>query len=203
MEFDLWKYRGDVRAMQKLREERLEEEQIKKSQIESRQTRNSQTKKLVMAAMFASLICVATLILRIPSPFKGYIHLGDGIVLLAGWLLPPAYSFLASGIGAALADMLSGYAVYIPVTFFVKGIMAQITYFGALLFCKKWSATSSWIISGTLAVIVMVLGYFAFEWILYGQAAILNIPMNTVQGVAGIATGVALVKALKKQNRFK
>ncbi len=163
---------------------------------------DGKTKKLVTAAVFASLICVATLILRIPSPFKGYIHLGDGIVLLAGWLLPPAYSFLAAGVGAALADVFSGYTVYAPVTFIVKGIMAQIAYFCFLVLSKKVSEAISWLISGGLAVALMVLGYFAFEWILYGEAAVFNIPLNAVQGFAGVVIGTALVKSLKKQMRL-
>ncbi len=150
--------------------------------------------------MFASLICLATMILRVPSPFKGYIHLGDSIVLLAGWLLPPAYSFLAAGIGAALADLFSGYAVYAPVTFIIKGIMAQIAYFGVTLLRKTLSPAISQIISGGISAAFMVLGYFVFEWILYEQAAVLNIPLNILQGVVGIVIAVILVKSLKNKS---
>ena len=76
---------------------------------------NNKTKKIVMAAMFAALCCVATMIIKIPSPLKGYINLGDCVVLLSGWMLSPAYAFLAAGIGSALADLFSGYLVYAPV----------------------------------------------------------------------------------------
>ena len=63
------------------------------------------TRKIVMSAMFAALVCIATMMIRIPSPLKGYLNLGDGIVLLAGWMLPPFYGFLAAGAGSALADL--------------------------------------------------------------------------------------------------
>ena len=63
------------------------------------------TKKVVTASMLAALVCVATMIIKIPSPLKGYINLGDCIVLLSGWLLSPLYGFLAAGIGSALADI--------------------------------------------------------------------------------------------------
>ena len=61
----------------------------------------SQTQKLVTAALLAALTCIATMIIKIPSPMKGYLNLGDCVVLLAGWLLSPMYGFLAAGIGSA------------------------------------------------------------------------------------------------------
>ena len=67
---------------------------------------NTRTKKIVMAAMLAALACVATMIIKIPSPLKGYLNLGDCIVLVAGWMLSPTYGFLAAGLGSALADLL-------------------------------------------------------------------------------------------------
>ena len=67
---------------------------------------NSKTKKLVMAALLAALCCVATMIIKIPSPLKGYLNLGDCVVLLAGWLLSPLYGFLAAGAGSACGVVL-------------------------------------------------------------------------------------------------
>ena len=57
------------------------------------------TQRIVIAAMMASLVCVATMVVKIPSPLNGYLNLGDCVVLLAGWMLSPAYGFLAAGIG--------------------------------------------------------------------------------------------------------
>ena len=86
-----------------------------------------------MAALFASLVCVATMIVKIPSPMKGYLNLGDCVVLLCGWLLSPLYGFLAAGLGSALADLFSGYIIYAPATFIIKGGMALIAYYCHLL----------------------------------------------------------------------
>ena len=63
------------------------------------------TQKIVIAALLAALTCVATMIIKIPSPLKGYLNLGDCIVLLAGWMLSPVHGFLAAGLGSALADV--------------------------------------------------------------------------------------------------
>lgn len=166
--------------------------------------KNNVTKKIVTASILAALVCVATMIIKIPSPFKGYINLGDGIVLISGWLLSPAYGFLAAGIGSGLADILSGYALYAPVTFIVKGVMALVAYWGFSLLHKKLGTQFSRIISGVLSEICMVLGYFVFEAILYGiAAAAMNITANIVQGVAGVAIGTVLMQLFEKYKIFK
>ena len=85
----------------------------------------SKTKKLVMASLMAALVCVATMIIKIPSPLKGYLNLGDGIVLLAGWMLLPGYGFLAAGLGSALADLFLSYITYAPATFVIKGTLVD------------------------------------------------------------------------------
>ena len=48
--------------------------------------------KLVLAAMFAALGCVATMIIRIPTiGTSGYVNIGDTVVLLAAWVLGTFY----------------------------------------------------------------------------------------------------------------
>lgn len=162
---------------------------------------NAKTKNMVMAALFAALVCVATMIIKIPSPLKGYINLGDCIVLLSGWMLPPAYGFLAAGIGSALADLFSGYVVYAPATFIIKSLMAFISFYGFKLLNKKIPNTSSRVVAGLTAELFMILGYFVFEGILYGFGpSLVNIPANAVQGVAGLVIGIVLIKIFEKRN---
>jgi uncharacterized membrane protein len=152
-----------------------------------------------MAALIAALACVATMIIKIPSPLKGYLNLGDCIVLVAGWMLSPAYGFLAAGLGSALADILSGYVVYAPATFVIKGLMALIAFYGFKLLHNKIGNLQSKIIAGIFAEIVMILGYFVFEGFLYGFApSLVNIPANGVQGIAGLIIAVVLIKFFEK-----
>lgn len=160
---------------------------------------NTRTKRIVISALVAALVCVATMVIKIPSPLKGYLNLGDCIVLIAGWLLSPAYAFLAAGIGSALADIFSGYVAYAPVTFVIKGVMAIIAFYVFKLLNKKIGNTMSRIISGIVAEFIMVLGYFVFEGILYGFIpSIVNIPANSIQGVAGLVIGIIIIKMLEK-----
>ena len=161
-------------------------------------TKNT-TQKIVMAAMLAAPTCVATMIIKIPSPLKGYINLGDCVVLLAAWTLSPIYGFLAAGLGSALADLFSGYVVYAPATFVIKGVMALIAYYGFKLLHKKIGNLPSRIITGIVAEAVMILGYFVFEGFLYGFGpSVVNIPANSVQGIAGLILGCVLVKVFEK-----
>ncbi len=162
-------------------------------------TQKNTTQRIVMAALLAALTCVATMIIKIPSPLKGYLNLGDCVVLLAGWMLSPTYGFLAAGLGSALADTFSGYVTYVPATFVIKGLMALIAFYGFKLLHSKLGNISSRIISGIVAEVVMVAGYFIFEGFLYGFGpSLVNIPANVIQGVAGLIIGTILVKVFEK-----
>ena len=159
----------------------------------------TKTQKIALAAMLAALVCVATMIVKIPSPLKGYLNLGDCVVLLSGWMLSPLYGFLAAGIGSALADVFSGYVIYAPATFIIKGMMALLAYFLFFTSQKKCSMVLSRICSGLVAEIWMIAGYYLFEGILYGFGpAAVNIAANGVQGLAGLCIGVLLIKILEK-----
>ena len=160
---------------------------------------NTRTKKIVTAALMAALACVATMIIKIPSPLKGYLNLGDCIVLVSGWMLSPTYGFLAAGLGSALADVFSGYVTYAPATFVIKGVMALVAFYGFKLLHNKLGDLPSRIVSGIVAEIVMILGYFVFEGFLYGFIpSAVNIPANGVQGIAGLIIGIILMKVFEK-----
>lgn len=157
------------------------------------------TKRVAVSAMFAALCCVATMMIKIPSPLKGYLNLGDCVVLLSGWLLPPAYGFLAAGIGSALADVFSGYVVYAPATFVIKGLMALVAFKGFAEFSRLRNQTAGRIISGALAEVLMIVGYYVFEGFLYGWLpSAVNILPNAVQGAVGLVLGVVLVRLFVK-----
>ena len=158
---------------------------------------NTKTKKIVYSALMASLACVATMIISIPTPLQGYIHLGDAIVLLCGWTLGPIYGVAAAAIGSALADMLSGYLVYAPATFVIKGLSALVGCLVYILMSKKKKSIWGLVISAIAAELLMVALYYVFEGFMYGFAAsLVNIPANLIQGAGGVIFGTVLMKAL-------
>ncbi len=158
----------------------------------------NKTKKIVFCALFAALTCVATMVIKIPSPLSGYINLGDSVVLLSGWLLGPVYGFCAAAIGSALADIFYGYIVYFPATFIIKGLMAALFY---QLYVKIKNKKANLLASAVAAEAIMALGYYLFEGFLYGfKAAVINIPANLIQAAAGLITGLILIKIFKRSN---
>lgn len=151
-----------------------------------------QTLRVVLTALFAALVGVATIIIRVPSPTGGFVNAGDAVVLLSGFLLGPLWGAVASGIGAALADLLTGYPVYAPGTLVIKALMALLA--GAL--CRRFPGRPrlGMLLGGLCGETVMVLGYFAFSALAlsYGMGALASVPGNLTQAVFGITVSTLL-----------
>lgn len=163
----------------------------------------NKTKKIVMAALLAAMTCIATMVIQIPSPTGGYIHLGDGLVLLSGIIMGPVYGGAAAGIGSMFADLLSGYAQFAPATLIIKALAAVAGGFvyHHIVSPKKSVNLLPVIMAGICGGIIVTSGYFLFESFLLGNglaAAITGIPANIVQNIFGIAVSVLLVPFLIK-----
>ncbi len=159
---------------------------------------NSNLKKIVITALFAALACVATMSVRIPTPgTNGYIHPGDAIVILSGVILGPVYGLVAGGIGSAMADLLGGYFVYVPITFAIKGLIAVIA---GLIYKKLGKSSKSRyaavVLGGITDIVLVAGGYFVCEYFLYGASAAASIPANIIQGVGGLIIAVVLYPVL-------
>ena len=147
--------------------------------------RNISVKKLVTAALFAALICVFTMSIRIPTPGTGgYIHPGDAVVILSGIFLDPVTAFLAAGIGSCMADLLGGY--FIPDTAVTSVVYCHVV--------SKGKSRKLAVLYGGIADILLVAGgYFLFESVLYGPAAaLLSLSANGIQGISGLVIAGAL-----------
>jgi len=162
------------------------------------------TSELVKTAVFAALIFLATAFIKIPSPLKvGYIHAGDIIILASCYFLKPKFAAISAGIGSMFADLMAGYAIYMPVTLVIKAAMALIA---GLIMYKK-SPFVRILIAFLVAEIFMLAGYFVFEGFIIGWAAVIaNIPFSLIQPAAGIVAAIPLVLFFKKIpqiNRFR
>ena len=147
------------------------------------------TRTLITAALFAALTCVGTMIIKIPTPTMGYIHPGDGFVLLSGLLLGPIWGTLAAGIGSALSDLIGGYFVYVPATFIIKALTALTAYLVFKLLGKVISTKTELpqlIISGIIWELVMVFGYYIFEIFMLAIANGTDLQAGVIASLAGI-----------------
>lgn len=142
---------------------------------------NTNLKKIIMTALFAALACVATMSIRIPTPgTNGYIHPGDAVVILSGVILGPVWGMVAGGIGSALADLIGGYFIYVPITLVIKGLIALI----AGVIYQRIGKTSksrytAVILGGVTDIILVAGGYFLCESFMYGiSGAAASIPAD-------------------------
>ena len=164
-------------------------------------TKSTQSiRKLTTAGVLAAAIILLTTLVSIPMPGGlGYINLGDAGVLLAGVLLGGGWGALCAGAASAISDILLGWGVYAPATFVIKGAVALV---GGLLF----AATKKQIRFAFLfvAALLVPIGYFLYETLLYGTAAALpNILFNTIQCVVGAAAAATLSAVLFKTKLFE
>lgn len=165
---------------------------------------NNKTTTIVMAALMIAIITVSIMFIKVPIPLtQGYVHLGDAMIFMAVIILGWKNGAIAAAIGAALGDILGGFPVWAPWTFFIKGIMAIILGLMIESALKKrkimvgrmpLGAILGMVISG----IVMVAGYYVAEGIMYGNwaAAALGIPWNIGQFVVGLIIAWILTVAL-------
>jgi len=163
-------------------------------------------RKLVTAALFAALVCVATIIMVIPLPGSGFVNLGDCLVIATGCLLGPLWGAAASAIGAALADIFLGYAIYFPGTFVIKGLMAAVA-FAVLRMAnggKDRPSAYAVVTASLTAELVMVGGYFVYEIFLLGLgAAAADLLGNALQASVGMMSGAVLLSVLLRSERLR
>jgi uncharacterized membrane protein len=156
-------------------------------------------RRLTTAGVLAASIVLLTTLVSIPMPSGfGYINLGDVGVLLAGMLLGGGWGALCAGAASALSDVLLGWGIYAPATFVIKGAVALVA---GLLFAKTEKKIR--FAALFLAALIVPLGYFLYETVLYTfTGAIVNVALNTVQGMIGAVVATILGVMLLKTNLF-
>ena len=150
---------------------------------------------LSQSAVFAAMICFAIFI-HVPT-FNGYVHAGDGLIYTAAMVLPFPYCIFSAAFGAALSDILSGYAIYAIPTAIIKSLNVCCFYFCRncqKIICKKT------IIVSALSGIVTIVGYIITDTILWGNFTaqlIRTLPGNVLQATFGTVLFIAIGKALE------
>lgn len=144
----------------------------------------------------AALCLLLTGYFHIPSS-KGYIHIGDGVIFLASSILPTPYAMGVGIVGAGLADILSGYAIWFPATAIVKGLTA-------LMFSNKGKKiiTVRNIIAIIPSFVICAVGYIAYEAVVITdfKTAVVQIMSYVTQIVASAVIYIVVGVALDKMN---
>lgn len=145
-------------------------------------------------AAMAALVCVATLLIRIPNPMGGYFNVGDVMVFVSALTFGPVVGGVAGGIGSSLADII-GFPVFAIPTLLIKGAEG---------FLAGFITNKKSVFRDVFAVIVagveMIIGYFIVEIYLWGlEAALLEIPGNIGQIAIGGLVGIPIAVVLRKR----
>lgn len=165
------------------------------------------TKDMVETALLTSLVFVATAFINIRLPILasgGLVHLGTVMLFITAIVFGKEKGAIAGAIGMAIFDLSSGWALWAPFTFIVRGVMGYMV--GYITWSKNRGGNNFFI--NVLAVILsgawMIGGYYITEGILYGNwiSPMMSIPGNITQIVIGLIVGLPIAKILKKYTKY-
>jgi len=175
----------------------------------SRSEKSDNTLIFVTTAMMTAMVMIATTFFKIPNAM-GYIHLGDGFVLLAAIILQKKYACFAGGVGAGLADIYGGYAVWAPWTLVIKIVMVLIVQLFFDFLTKRASNGKhiakiagipfAELFAYVLAVLWTVSGYYIAQGFISGNwiAPVADVPGNVLQAAVGSIITILVSVTLEK-----
>ena len=161
-----------------------------------------QTKDLVISSLLIALVFVSTKFINIRLPISingGLIHLGNVMLFISAIVFGKNKGAIAGAFGMGLFDILSGWILWAPFTFVIRGVMGYIIGHIASKRSGKSSIYNS--IGILVASIWMIFGYYITEVILYGNllTPMTSIPGNITQlaigAIISIPASAALIKA--------
>lgn len=161
------------------------------------------TKDLVETALLTALVFISTAFINIKLPTLssgGLVHLGNVMLFVSAILFGKKKGAIAGAVGMALFDLSSGWALWAPFTFIIRGVMGYLV--GAIAYSKDRNGNN--LLVNFFAIIVsgvwMIAGYYITEVILYGNwvTPFSSIPGDITQLVIGLVLSLPLVKILKK-----
>jgi uncharacterized membrane protein len=159
--------------------------------------------RIALTAMLTAVVVVFTLLVRGPTPIKGYISLCDVAILFSAYMFGPWVGAIAGGLGTGVADLLGGYAQWAPLSFLIHGLQALL----AGLIARQRHLNGEpieaslfrLVVAGLIGMIIMSGGYYFAGGILYGfKAALSEVPLNLIQSGFGFVVAIVVSKAVIK-----
>lgn len=153
----------------------------------------SLSKTLALSGAVAAVVLAATMVgIHVPA-FRLSFNLGEAAIYTAALLWGRKIAGPAGGIGAAIADLLSGSAVWAPITFVVKSLEGYLA--GSLAERAIASQRRPGWTSLAPAAAVMVVSYSLAAWLLYGKAAVfVEFPGDLLQVSLGGAIALTVAR---------
>ena len=156
-------------------------------------------KRITTIGILTALNIVVARIFLIPVPMtRGFINLCDDGIMMAALLFGANYGGLVGALSGFLLDLFAGAPQYMLFSLVIHGF-------------EGWAAgkigqnpTKKNLTLATIAAALIVgIGYLICETILFKfSTAILEFPMNLLQGVVGSVVGILLFWRLRKVIKF-
>jgi len=155
---------------------------------------------IATVAVMTAVTAVFTIMIRVPIPAtKGYFNFSDVAVYFTAFALGPFAGAIAGGLGSALADVISGFPQWAPISLLAHGLEGLVAGLIASLASRSPEASGrgrrvalAWVGGGLAGSVVMVGLYLAGGLLLAGGAAVAEVPFNIVQTVVGAVLGSGL-----------
>lgn len=122
-------------------------------------------RRVSLSAVSIALVTIMVYAIRIPVPATGgFWHTGVIAETFLATAFGPAIGAVASGVGAAIADLIAGYGQFAPLTLVAHGSTGLLV--GLLAWRKGWPGMIlGWVIGGLAQVAI----YFVGEATVYGM----------------------------------
>ena len=155
-----------------------------------------------MLAILTAVTAVFTSVVKIPiAPTKGYLNLGDVAIYFTAFTFGPVSALIAGGVGTALADVLSPYAQWAPISLLVHGLQGLVAGLIAAIPRRSKGRVLNlfWLAAAAAGTAVMCAGYLAGGTLLVGFGpALVELPGNLLQNLAGVAGAIPLTIAVHR-----
>lgn len=162
--------------------------------------KRNMAKFIALTALMTALTTVCTFLgFNIGT---GYINMGDTMIFVTASIFGPLAGMIAGGLGSFFAD-LAVYPTTMVFTLFIKGLEGLCCGLLVKYLLKESYKKPTRIALNCLfmfiSAIIMVLGYFFTQWLMWGtkETAIAQLPWDTLQATASIIVAALLIYVLK------
>jgi uncharacterized membrane protein len=169
------------------------------SETETHSTPTS--KKVALMSVFTALVYITTSIsVPMPSPL-GVWHMGNLVGFLAAILCGPNIGAFVCGVGAGLFDLWnplwgSRFIIYFPGTILIRGSMGYLI--GRIAYGRTDYVKYS-IAAVLFGHVWKNVGYFLYDYMLYGAAAFLDLTSLSVKSVFEVILTLAVLAAVRRK----
>ena len=105
------------------------ENNVKREEIMAQEVKNDikkalQVNTIPLIAIMTAVTTVLTMLVKIPTPIRGYLNLSDTMIYFSAYAFGPWVGGIIGGLGPALSDLISGYPQWAIFTFVIDGLQA-------------------------------------------------------------------------------